>query len=53
VVGLVEQSAGLSPGALFISPVCKFVFDDREGVGAYLRIPEKLDRIPGGSYDVF
>ena len=48
VVRLVEQHAGLGPGALLVAPVGKFGRDDRVNVGADLRIAQHLDRIARG-----
>jgi hypothetical protein len=48
MVRLIEKSAALPPGKLFISPVREFGPHDWKGVRTYLRITQHLNRIPGG-----
>ena len=48
VVGLVEQHAGLAPGALLVAPVGELGRDHRIDVGADLRIAHHLDDVAGG-----
>ena len=51
-MGLVEESAGFAPGALFVSPVGELVTDHREGVGANLRIAQQFNRTSDGTQHV-
>jgi hypothetical protein len=46
MVGLIEKSAGLHPGTLFISPVRKLAGDLRIDIRSYLRITRELNWIP-------
>ncbi len=48
VVGLVEQNAGVAPGALLVAPVGEFGGDHRIDVGADLRIAQHVDGIADG-----
>src|SRR5580658_2228203 len=46
VVRLVEQSAALLPGALFIPPVSEFGAHHWKGIGSNLRITQPFHRAP-------
>ncbi len=48
MVRLVQKSAGLPPGALFISPVRELGTHHREGIWSYLRITQQFNRTPDG-----
>ena len=48
VVGLVEKSAGFTPGALLISPVGELVTHHRAGIGADLRVAQQFNRARDG-----
>ena len=51
VVRLIEQDAGLGPGALLVAPVGEFRSDDRIDVRADLRIAHHLDDAATGGLD--
>ncbi len=53
VVRLVEQNAGVPPGALFVAPVRVFGRHDRIDIGSDLRIAEQVDRVSGGFQQIF
>src|ERR1039458_9528253 len=51
-MGLVEESAGFAPGALFVSPVGELVAHHGEGIRAYLRIAQHFNGTRDGPQHV-